>query len=243
MSRNLQQPQSSRYKISSPQPLITPEQRYQEPSYSPFPPQTSAQPPYPPSDAYRSSSPAPRLSNEYNRSGASSPSRPARSQRRDVPSQHNPPSQRSKLAPLQTDLRRPANEPSSSRTAMPVSPVSPVSALPYNDGNSNNGNNALSDPWARDRDQRSELRAQTGAAIRQATLPLAARQASGGPGNDKLRNVVGAFMSASKREEAPARRPGRSELRERARKERKEEVWDVSSEGGKFAEIDCKWSF
>ncbi len=143
---------------------------------------------------------------------------------------------------------------------MPVSPISPVSAIPSSNqidayGNSNgngngNGNGSFGDPWARDRDQRSQLRAQTSAAAQQASIihnpsRQGSGSGSGGPGNDKLRNVVGAFMSASKRqEELPVRRPGRSEAREKAKKERKEEIWDVGTgDGGNFAEIDCTWSF
>ena len=80
------------------------------------------------------------------------------------------------------------------------------------------------DPFAADRSQRTELRAQTSAA---------AQAMSAHAGGDKLRNVVGAFISAGKAQsrEEPARRPGKS----RARQVSKEEVW---ADGGKFGELD-----
>ena len=81
----------------------------------------------------------------------------------------------------------------------------------------------FSDPFAADRSQRSELRAQAQAATQQ-TPPNV--------GGATLRNVVGAFMSASKSKSEPAKRPAKS----RARTETLDD-WQVS-EGGKFAEID-----
>lgn len=110
----------------------------------------------------------------------------------------------------------------------PISPISPV------DTTEPQGNGLFSDPFAADRSQRTELRAQASAAAQQATQPFQ----SGAPG-DKLRNVVGAFMAAGRqREEVPARRPGKSEARQRQKAPApREEVWDVS-EGGKFGEID-----
>lgn len=117
-------------------------------------------------------------------------------------------------------------------TLSPISPVSPEKPQAL-----------FNDPFAVDRSQRSELRDQYRMAERQASIPVA----EGGGGN-KLRNVVGAFISAGKQAgqaEQPARRPGKSEARQR----RHDESWDLSA-GGKFAELDtvmrqCKseWPF
>jgi exocyst complex component 4 len=82
-----------------------------------------------------------------------------------------------------------------------------------------------------DRSQRSELRDQYKMAERQASVPI------GDPssGTNKLRNVVGAFMAAGKQAEPPARRPGKSDARQKVRHD---ESWDMSAEGGDFGELD-----
>jgi exocyst complex component 4 len=47
------------------------------------------------------------------------------------------------------------------------------------------------------------------------------------------------MAAGRQRDEAPVRRPGKSDARQRKRSEPREEVWDVGTEGGgKFAEID-----
>ncbi|WVF66723.1 hypothetical protein IAT40_001465 [Kwoniella sp. CBS 6097] len=181
-----------------------------------------------------------------------SPARPARSRMRDAPQPpsvpgmgssyssapaHVPapaaPSRRDNLRPIQTsNIRRPSAASSTGSHDLAASPISPVSPNVLNQ----QGSTALfSDPFEADRAQRSQLRAQTSAAAQQAQQPF-----QGGPGSDKLRNVVGAFMSASRsRDEPPpsARRPARSEAR--AKKPQKEDLWEVGEgEGGKFGDID-----
>jgi exocyst complex component 4 len=158
---------TAKYKISQPQPLVSPEVR-------------------------NNGSPYPSFNVE---ASSSSPLRPARSQRR-----NDPPPARRGLAPLQ--MHHIAADP------MP-SPITPTSAVEP----------SFADPWEADRSQRSQLRAQTSAAAQQANLPQ---------GGDKLRNVVGAFMSAGRRQEEP-RKPAK-------KKSQPEPVWEVG--GGKFAEID-----
>ncbi|WVQ83526.1 hypothetical protein IAT38_005667 [Cryptococcus sp. DSM 104549] len=182
-----------------------------------------------------------------------SPARPARSRMREAPQPPSAPrglpsgpaappaaapaSRRNLLPPVQT--RRPSGRSGVGDSAYDLapSPISPVS--PYGDSaqNPNTTTSQFADPFAADRSQRSELRAQASAAAQQAQQPFGA----GGPGSDKLRNVVGAFMSAGRqREEAPpVRRPGKSEARQRARSKPREEAWeDEGAEGGKFGEID-----
>jgi exocyst complex component 4 len=142
-----------------------------------------------------------------------------------------PPSQPSRrnLGAIQTqNIRRTSNASAAGGYDIAASPITPASAngiSPQKPGNA-----LFTDPFATDRSQRSELRAQTSEAAQREAQPF-----HGGVG-DKLKNVVGAFMTASKgREEPPVLRPGKS----RARQAGKEEVWDVSSaEGGKFGAID-----
>jgi len=89
----------------------------------------------------------------------------------------------------------------------------------------------FNDPFAMDRSQRSQLRDQ----YKQASTP--------GPqeGTSRLRNVVGAFISAGK--QAEPRKP------EKSRQRRQDESWDMNA-GGMFGELDtvmrqCKneWPF
>lgn len=247
MSRN-PPPSGARYKISNPQPVSQNNfsERGPHPSYTTQPQQS----PYP-SSATSSSSPYPgnappqngensRLSAPLGPSG--SPARPARSRMRETPSVPSPSapsvpsapsaqSRRDRLAPIQTQAGRGPSDLSVQRAYDVTSPISPISPV---DTTEPQGNGLFSDPFAADRSQRTELRAQASAAAQQATQPFQ----SGTPG-DKLRNVVGAFMAAGRqREEVLARRPGKSEARQRQKAAApREEVWDVS-EGGKFGEID-----
>lgn len=172
--------------------------KYKISSPQPYIPQPSSDSPYPsfpPSASRPDARPSP---------SSSSPARPARSRMRDQPSI------RQNLAPIQTA--------SASRSPEIVTPISPVATSSTGHGD----NQAFADPFAADRSQRSELRAQT-QAVSQPTPPQ---------GGTTLRNVVGAFMSASKTKGEPARRPAKS----RARSENTD-AWELS-EGGKFAEVD-----
>ncbi|KAK4685429.1 exocyst complex component 4, partial [Tremellales sp. Uapishka_1] len=198
MSRN--QPSTSKYKISQPQPLVKPELRSLD--SGPYP--SYGQQPFAPAVRAISGTPTP----------GGSPLRPARSQRRAA----EPPT-RQNLTPLQTQLRRPSE---SGSGISPISPVTPAD-IP---------SNGFSDPWAVDRSQRSELRAQTSAAAAAQQLTV---QGGGAPGTDRLRNVVGAFMSAGKREEKEVvpRRQGKSGAR---KPQQQQEVWEMDD--GKFGEID-----
>ncbi|EIW69172.1 hypothetical protein TREMEDRAFT_31499 [Tremella mesenterica DSM 1558] len=110
--------------------------------------------------------------------------------------------------------------------------TTPVSALPPD--NSGTSNTLFSDPFAADRSQRSQLRAQTSAAVEQSSRPTPSSAAS-----DKLRNVVGAFMSASRSRDELERRPQKNEARQRdkARREHKQDVWEGTTDG-KFSEIE-----
>lgn len=106
-----------------------------------------------------------------------------------------------------------------------MSPISPVSATGPTPGNA-----FFTDPFATDRSQRTELRSQTSEAAQREAQPF--HDGTGGPASDKLRNVIGAFMTASKSREEPIRRPGKSRARQA-----KEEVWEVA-DGGRFGQID-----
>jgi exocyst complex component 4 len=89
------------------------------------------------------------------------------------------------------------------------------------------------DPWAAERAQRSEARKFS----KDTADAAAASQRSAGAGADKLRNAVGAFMSASKQKGEPARRPPRRKMTVTQHKD----TWDDlmgGPTGGKFAEID-----
>ncbi|WVR04091.1 hypothetical protein IAU60_001090 [Kwoniella sp. DSM 27419] len=261
MSRNPPPNPSTRYKISSPQPLAHGDLRSAYTGsdtgpYPSFPPsQPSAQSSYP-SQYGGDSLRAPRQNGEPSRNGGpppASPARPARSRMREAP---QPPSglsasftqssasgtaapaapavtSRRDLRPIQTsNFRRPSATGSTGSHDLAVSPISPVSPVAAHSG-LQAGGALFSDPFAADRNQRTELRAQTSAAVQQ-TMPS-------GPATDKLRTAVGAFMSAGKQREDPsaaARRPVRSEGRERARKSTRDEMWDVTETGGKFSDID-----
>ena len=153
----------------------------------------------------------------------SSPARPARSRMRDQLADQQP--SRRNLGALQThNLRQPSNSSSVGGSEIPPSPVSPVSAtsVPPAPGK------LFTDPFAADRSQRSELRVQTSEAAQREAQPFH----GGGPASDKLRNVVGAFMTAGRGHEEPVRRPGKS----RARQTTKEENWEATD--GKFGEVD-----
>lgn len=91
----------------------------------------------------------------------------------------------------------------------PSDAISPIETSPT----------AFQDPFAQDRSQRVQALAVT-------------RQQAAPSDNNKLRNVVGAFMSASTRDDP--RRPGKSEAR---RRPTRQEAWDVSGEG-KFVAVD-----
>ena len=80
---------------------------------------------------------------------------------------------------------------------------------------------AFSDPFAYDRTQRSQLRAQA------STTP----SPSIGTDSGRLRNAVGAFMSAGRA--AEPQRPTKS----RARQPKREEKWQLD-DGGRYGEID-----
>jgi exocyst complex component 4 len=95
--------------------------------------------------------------------------------------------------------------------------LSPVSTSPVNKAGL-----AFSDPFAADKAQRSELRQQTS----DAQQASAAMQTA--PSQDRLRNVVGAFMAA--RRDDGLKRPQRSEARTRATN--KQETLDVGPTGG-----------
>lgn len=96
----------------------------------------------------------------------------------------------------------------------------------------------FSDPWAADRNQRSELLAQSSASALRPT------RGAEGAQSDRLRNVVGAFMSASKSKSSDEpKRPGKSEGRALAAKQardRDQQDLTVGGDGGQFAEIDGK---
>ncbi|WWD16813.1 hypothetical protein CI109_101245 [Kwoniella shandongensis] len=253
MSRAPSNPSSSKYKISNPQPYLQNDLRtaYNAdagpyPSFPPSQPQQS----YSPAEGYRGNIP-PSRQNGGPIAGPSgpggSPARPARSRMREAPQppsaapSYNPPpgpgppisSRRNNLAPIHT-TRRPSDG-SNGLIPSPISPVSPISPYDQNAVSRSTDNALFSDPFAAERAQRSELRAQTSAAVQHSSQPL-----QGGPASDKLRNVVGAFMSAARQKEpSPPRKSGRNEARERSRKPQKDDSWEVGTvDGGKFGEID-----
>ncbi|OCF43069.1 exocyst complex component 4 [Kwoniella heveanensis CBS 569] len=270
MSRNPPPNPSARYKISSPQPFVANDLRsaYTGSDSGPYPSFPPAQQPsqqaFSLQEPYRNPLPSSsRQNGEPSRDGGpvrpaqgqghspASPARPARSRMRDAPQPpsvpgvgsnyssapaHVPapaPSRRDNLRPIQTsNIRRPSAASSTGSHDLAASPISPISPNALN----HQGSTALfSDPFEADRAQRSQLRAQTTAAAQQAQQPF-----QGGPGSDKLRSVVGAFMSASRSRDEPsasARRPARSEAR--TKKPQKEDLWEVGEgDGGKFGDID-----
>ena len=123
-----------------------------------------------------------------------SPIRPARSRMRKQVAQ---PSSRINLAPITTHSGRTAD--------LPISPISPVNAEPPS---------LFSDPFAADRSQRTELRAQTKAVTQTADAS-----------REKLRNVVGAFIAAGKPKTEPKRPTRHTED-------------DLFSDPNKFSEIN-----
>lgn len=163
--------------------------------------------------------------------GGDSPARPARSRLRDPPQPPNFPQPsrpergdrpRQQLQPLQTqNLLRVSNE----QDLSPITASSPIHAAP----------NPLSfaDPFAADRSQRSQLRQQTTEAHQ---AKMTARNTPT-QGSDKLRNVVGAFMAAGRKDSEQLRRPQRSEGRGKPVK--REETWEIDApDGSEFGEID-----
>ncbi|WVW79702.1 hypothetical protein I302_101672 [Kwoniella bestiolae CBS 10118] len=190
------------------------------------------------------SRPAPAPSAPGGGGPPASPARPARSRMREatqppslptnlsysqapIPAPAPIPSRRNDLRPIQTgglDTRRPSTG-SNGGYDMATSPISPIS--PHVAPQQTNA--LFSDPFAADRSQRADLRAQTSAAAQQASQPF-----QGGPGTDKLRNVVGAFMNASKQrgvddqpsQPVSARRPNRSDARDKPRK-KDEDQWET----------------
>ena len=206
MSRNQPPSSSSRYKISSPQPYISAETRSAAESVSrhPQPSLSHTNGPSKPSG-----------------STGTSPARPARSRMREQPPPPAPSSRR-ELAPLLTPDQLGLAASSGQGHDLPLSPISPMAA----------GGETLArlaDPFAADRSQRSELRAQ--AAVQQTSSPHVG--GSGGEANNKLRNVVGAFISASRAKDDQSRRLPRN----KAREEEHGDLWQVN-DGGKFVEID-----
>ena len=129
--------------------------------------------------------------------------------------------ERSLRPTLTADTRRPQDMSHDLRS--PVSPISPEKPPTH-----------FNDPFAADRSHRTELRDQYKQSERQASTPMTTGPS--GSGTDKLRNVVGAFMSASKSSDAPARRPDKSESRHKVRQN--DTSWDLSADGGKFRELD-----
>ena len=236
MSRSQYSSASSRYKISAPQPYVGHESR----ADGGDPEETGHRSPLPSATQHNSandvntaSSSSHRQSSQQSNGQSGSPVRPARSRMRD----HSGPtaaSQSSRRNPgaNQTDAaRRTPAQSSASAYQNPISPVSPGLAIggpPLEE----TAEITFNDPFAADRSQRSELRAQASAAVQQSAMLHAAP--SGGRGTDKLRNVVGAFMTASRGKEDPtAKRPAKS----RARVTQKDDYWDIS-EGGRFSAID-----
>lgn len=125
-----------------------------------------------------------------------------------------PPTVRQQLRPLVTqDLRRPMDNDSPIASAGGDSPVVGL----------------FSDPFAADRNQRSQLRQQTSEA-KQASVMVPA------PSGDKLRTVVGAFMAAGRQKE-PLKRPPRSDARRPT--PQRQETWDLETpDGSEFGDID-----
>lgn len=232
---------SSKYKISAPQPFVDPTLDRFAPDNGPypsFPPTTSrpAQPSRPSADRYQSaasntnappvnrsegSSSQMRAAAEGGSGAASGPMRPARSRMRQPPVDISPGRPERSLRPtLTADTRQPTD--TSHDIHSPISPISPEKPPTH-----------FNDPFAVDRSHRTELRDQYKQSERQASAPMGAGQ---GDGSNKLRNVVGAFMSASKSSDAPARRPDRNEGRHKVRQH--DTSWDQSADGGKFRELD-----
>lgn len=125
------------------------------------------------------------------------------------------------LAPLLTQDQR---RPSASDPHIHELPLSPISPLPAGDRLAG----SLEDPFAADRSHRTQLRAQ---AVQQNRGPPGA--GNGEQASNKLRDVVGAFLSAGKGKEEINRRP----IKKIATADDHNDIWQVD-EGGQFAELD-----
>nr|ODN98653.1 exocyst complex component 4 [Cryptococcus depauperatus CBS 7855] len=220
---------SNKYKISNPTLLPSSQlpSAYASDS-SPYPSFVKQSRPLNPPEQHRNNGPPP------------SPARPARSRMRDASQQQrrsrdpNSDSRRNLIPPVQTSG-------GSTYDGYDIPPVSPISPVSPATSSQNFGQNISlsSDVFAADRSQRMELRAQVSAAAHQASQPFQKTDPTGAE-SDKMRNVVGAFMSAGRHKEdtSAPRRPGRSEAR--AKRPPREEKWDeeASSEGSQFGELD-----
>ena len=227
---------SAKYKISAPQPLPSSDLERFGADNGPYPsftprqqvatPTSSASRPsdYEDGRSY-SATRAPSSSSRTEPTPSAQPMRPARSRMRDTPESNSP--GRPARAPrptLTADTRRPSD--ASGVRQGGNSPISPISPDQPPTGT------VFNDPFAMDRSQRSELRDQYKMSERQASAPMGGSSS----GTNKLRNVVGAFMAAGKQPEPPARRPGKSEARQKV--VRHDESWDMKADGGKFGELD-----
>ena len=141
-----------------------------------------------------------------------SPQRPTRSRMRDISSGSGPTSPivippRRHLPNLQTTNLGKLGTTSGQR--MIPSPTSPISAADERPP----ANEIFLDPFAQDRTQRHQLRAQTSEVAAHAARPIP-RDANGQP-SDRLRTAVGAFMRAGKENDTAVRRPVKSAARSR----------------------------
>jgi exocyst complex component 4 len=244
---------SSRYKISNPRPVLqtnlNPYDDDNDDTHGGHQPQQSQSQSFSPiqhrqqsSDSYlrqngessRSATPTQDQGNS-----ALSPIRPQRSHLRNVPgaAPNGSPQRptRQELRPIntfQTDSRRPSAGSSMSHHDMlsPISPDGPPTQ--HQQGGS------VSDPFEADRSQRTELRVQASAAAQQAAMPWHSPPNGGDQTSDRLRNVIGAFMAAGKRDKEDAKRlPPRSVRR--PRRDQTGDKWDIPVDGlGRFAEVD-----
>lgn len=232
-------PSSSKYKISAPQPFVDSSIDRFASNNGPYPSFGSLTPQASRPSVERYASPEPRhvsasmkqqdgsssqsqASSEGRPGPSSGPMRPARSRMRQPPISGGITGGSGKVyrPTLTTDTNVYNN--TGSDLHSPISPISPDKPPTM-----------FNDPFAADRSQRSELRDHHKQSERQASTPMGTGP---GPGSDKLRNVVGAFMSASRSAEAPARRPAKSETRHKARQT--DESWDPAADGGRFRELD-----
>jgi exocyst complex component 4 len=226
---------SSKYKISAPQPMAQSGLESFGSDNGPYPSFAPRQPTGAPiSNASRpseydasrsySSDRIPSSSNRTDPPPSAGPMRPARSRMREAPENTSPGRPARAPRPLLTADTRLTSGSSGTRQGghSPISPVSPEKPPPTK----------FNDPFAMDRSQRSELRDQYKMSERQASTPMTGSSS----GTDKLRNVVGAFMAAGRQTEQPARRPGKSDARQKVA--RQNESWDANADGGKFGELD-----
>ena len=225
---------SSKYKISAPQPLPSSGLDSYGADNGPYPSFAPRQPTGTPSsstsrpsdyDVSRSysSDRIPSSSSRPEVPPTAGPMRPARSRMREAQENTSPGRPARAPRPLLTaDTRTPSGSSSARQGGhSPISPISPEKPPQA----------MFNDPFAMDRSQRSELRDQYKMSERQASAPMTGSSS----GTDKLRSVIGAFMTAGKQTEQPARRPGKSEARQKARHD---ESWDMNADGGKFGELD-----